>query len=478
MANNSPTTSSQSPNYDQASLTKNKRLHHWLLIGLLTGLLSLGVVVSVGLGWWWVNGQKTSPVTSAPAMASTKPVAIPPALAEVWRNRDWLQAISMLEEMQQQTPDSSVIQSWLSQAHLQQAISQRHKGLVKMAQSHLEQALALTPEQWLAKQEFELGGNYLRGVEHYEAGRWPEAITAFESVWQIDPDYAQVADLLYSAYYNQGLAQQAAGEQWLRMLQISPTMKISMTGEPITLTSQMITDTLTDAQDLFEAAIALRPALAEPRWQLAQLALALTDSEPVESYDRAVADKLIVVGIAEQRMWVYEGNDRVFDFVVSTGEPGRETAIGDFEILNKIDMAYASTWNLDMPYWLGIYWAGPLQNGIHALPTVRHTGYTLWDGFLGQRVSYGCVILSLEDAATLYNWVDVGVEVKIVSSLHYWSTGTTPPVVYNPPVYQQPPPRLNSYLPPPPIRRIAPPPPNSPYPVRRPSSAFRLRRLR
>ena len=24
-------------------------------------------------------------------------------------------------------------------------------------------------------------------------------------------------------------------------------------------------------------------------------------------------------------------------------------------------MAYASTWNLDMPFWLGIYWAGPLE---------------------------------------------------------------------------------------------------------------------
>jgi len=73
-----------------------------------------------------------------------------------------------------------------------------------------------------------------------------------------------------------------------------------------------------------------------------------------------------------------------------------------------------------MPYWLGIYWAGPMENGIHALPIVKHTGYKLWDGYLGQRVSYGCVILGDEDAATLFNWIEVGAKVKIVPSLTAW----------------------------------------------------------
>jgi hypothetical protein len=70
---------------------------------------------------------------------------------------------------------------------------------------------------------------------------------------------------------------------------------------------------------------------------------------------------------------------------------------------------------------MGIYWSGPLENGIHALPIVKHTGHKLWDGFLGQRVSYGCVILSDEDAATLYDWVAIGATVKIVPSLASWT---------------------------------------------------------
>ena len=123
--------------------------------------------------------------------------------------------------------------------------------------------------------------------------------------------------------------------------------------------------------------------------------------------------KRVVVDISEQRAYTYQDDTLVYNFIVSTGEPGRDTIIGKYEIQNKIPTAYASTWNLDMPYWLGIYWSGPLQNGFHAVPTVRHTGQTMWDGYLGQRVSYGCVILSMADAQTLYNWVDVGTPVTI-----------------------------------------------------------------
>jgi hypothetical protein len=195
--------------------------------------------------------------------------------------------------------------------------------------------------------------------------------------------------LLYSAYYNWGLAQQAAGE-------------------------------LDEAKNALDSAITLRPDLSEPRRRLTEIEFAMAPGTPVE-WRAPVEDKIIVVGIAEQRMVVYEGNRQVYDFVVSTGEPGRETAIGKFEIQNKIDVAYASTWNLDMPYWLGIYWAGPLQNGIHSLPIVKHTGQKLWDGYLGQRVSYGCVILGDDDAAALYEWAEVGVKVKIVPSLAGWS---------------------------------------------------------
>ena len=49
---------------------------------------------------------------------------------------------------------------------------------------------------------------------------------------------------------------------------------------------------------------------------------------------------------------------------------------------SKIPSAYGSTWNIWMPNWLGIYWSGGLENGIHALPILPNGGI-LWEGFPG-----------------------------------------------------------------------------------------------
>jgi LysM repeat protein len=123
--------------------------------------------------------------------------------------------------------------------------------------------------------------------------------------------------------------------------------------------------------------------------------------------------KRIVIDLSEQRMYVYQSGQLLWTWVVSTGRPGQTTTVGHWKVLNKIPNAWASTWSLQMPYWLGIYWAGSLQNGIHALP-IMSNGQTLWAGYLGQRVSYGCVILSTANARTLYNWASVGTPVDVV----------------------------------------------------------------
>lgn len=123
--------------------------------------------------------------------------------------------------------------------------------------------------------------------------------------------------------------------------------------------------------------------------------------------------KRIVVDLSAQRMYVYQNGQLIWNWVVSTGRPGQATAVGSYSVLNKIPNAYASTWALQMPHWLGIYWAGRLQNGIHALP-IQSNGQRLWEGYLGQPVSFGCIILATQNAATLYNWAAVGTPVDIV----------------------------------------------------------------
>ncbi len=121
--------------------------------------------------------------------------------------------------------------------------------------------------------------------------------------------------------------------------------------------------------------------------------------------------KKILVDISEQHMYVYDGEQLVYSFVASTGM-NNATRTGTFSVLDKIPNAYGATWNIWMPNWLGIYWAGSLENGIHALP-ILPGGATLWAGYLGTPISYGCVVLDTYDAQLLYDWVEVGVPVEI-----------------------------------------------------------------
>jgi lipoprotein-anchoring transpeptidase ErfK/SrfK len=121
--------------------------------------------------------------------------------------------------------------------------------------------------------------------------------------------------------------------------------------------------------------------------------------------------KYILVDISEQHMYVYEGDALVYSFVASTGINGG-TRVGTFAVQSKITNAYGSTWDIWMPNWLGIYWSGGLENGIHALP-ILPSGATLWEGYLGSPVSYGCVVLGTYDSQLLYDWAEIGTPVEI-----------------------------------------------------------------
>lgn len=124
------------------------------------------------------------------------------------------------------------------------------------------------------------------------------------------------------------------------------------------------------------------------------------------------AAKRIVIDISDQHLWAYDGDSEVFSFVASTGLPGLDTRPGTYSVLNKIPSAWGGNWGIWMPDWLGIYWAGSLQNGIHSLP-ILPDGSRLWDGYLGTPVSYGCIILGVSESKQLYDWAEVGVPVII-----------------------------------------------------------------
>jgi len=137
-----------------------------------------------------------------------------------------------------------------------------------------------------------------------------------------------------------------------------------------------------------------------------------TAPQAVAVQAQAGGAKLIVVSISQQHVYAYQGSTLVYSFVASTGS-GNSTRTGTFSILDKIPKAYASTWNFWMPDWMGIYYAGDLEDGFHSLP-ILPDGERIWGDSLGTPVTYGCIVLGIQDSRMLYNWAEIGTTVRIV----------------------------------------------------------------
>jgi lipoprotein-anchoring transpeptidase ErfK/SrfK len=136
-------------------------------------------------------------------------------------------------------------------------------------------------------------------------------------------------------------------------------------------------------------------------------------SQDVLTPNMPVPEKKIVVDLAAQRTRVYENGQQLWDWVVSTGIKDSPTHAGTFQVLAKYDESYASQWDLWMPYFIAVYPAGGgVLNGFHELPILA-SGNRLWAGSLGRPASFGCIILGIPEAETLYNWVEPGVTVVI-----------------------------------------------------------------
>jgi lipoprotein-anchoring transpeptidase ErfK/SrfK len=128
-----------------------------------------------------------------------------------------------------------------------------------------------------------------------------------------------------------------------------------------------------------------------------------------------VPNKRIIVSLSEQRTWVYENGQVKWEWPSSTGIKSSPTAPGIFQIQSHEPNAYAGNWDLWMPSFMGIYRPVPssdFMNGFHGFPT-RGNSQLLWTGDLGHPVTYGCILLSSDNAALLYDWAEEGVVVEV-----------------------------------------------------------------
>lgn len=120
-----------------------------------------------------------------------------------------------------------------------------------------------------------------------------------------------------------------------------------------------------------------------------------------------------VVDISSQHCKLYAGKTVIESWTCSTGRSSSPTKTGTFRVQSKLRRAYGSRWNLVMPYWLGIYWAGPSENGIHGLPWNAKSGKRTWAGMVGTRITYGCVMLNDSAAKKLWDKAYIGMPVII-----------------------------------------------------------------
>jgi hypothetical protein len=159
-----------------------------------------------------------------------------------------------------------------------------------------------------------------------------------------------------------------------------------LTGEPITVTDPAIFHNQLVSVPSF---VALENTLATSP------VLGVNDS-----------NKRIEIDLTNQKLYAFEGDSKVHEFLVSTGKWGR-TPTGDFKIWIKLQstrmrggsQALGTYYNLpNVPYTMYFY-----NDKIH-----KSRGYGIhgayWHNNFGHPMSHGCINMKPEEAKILYEW--------------------------------------------------------------------------
>lgn len=124
------------------------------------------------------------------------------------------------------------------------------------------------------------------------------------------------------------------------------------------------------------------------------------DPENIQTFSQK-----IVVDRTTQRLFYFVDGIKIFNYPVSTGNPGTPTPAGTFSIAQKIDEKRYVGPGYDLS---GVKWNMQFKPMYYI-----HAAY--WHNDFGKRThSHGCVNMREADAAHLYTYVPVGVPVEII----------------------------------------------------------------
>jgi len=387
----------------------------WILVaGVFVALLALVSLFLWGpidhsLAWLLPTAAPTPSPTST-LTPSEIAAQFQPQLNNAISSQDWDRALEIVAIMLGVDPSGEGAQKSAQSTYMQYGQALVKAARVDEALAQFDRALALVPNDSESADWRQVSRLYLDGEQAFMAGDWAMAIQTWNQAYDQMPGFGDLPARLVEAYRRQGQAALEAGEWSVAVRALSAAHDWSP-GEAA------LDELLSTAYRQRGIASQEEGNLQQARADLeAALALRPEDEEARVHYDEVMyvlfPPKRIEIDISKQHFYAWLGDTLVYSFPTSTGLPGRDTATGHFEVLDKIPMAYSSIWRLKMPYWLGIYYVGTIENGIHALP-IRPDGTVMWGGLLGQKASYGCVILSTEAARIIYDWAEIGTAVDI-----------------------------------------------------------------
>jgi lipoprotein-anchoring transpeptidase ErfK/SrfK len=114
-------------------------------------------------------------------------------------------------------------------------------------------------------------------------------------------------------------------------------------------------------------------------------------------------NKLIVVILSEQKVYVYQNGDLLKTLTVSTGVAQYPTVTGNYQIEIKYAKTRMTGPGYDLPDvpWVMYFYSGYSFHG------------TYWHSNFGYPMSHGCINMTIPDAEWLYNWARVFTPVLI-----------------------------------------------------------------
>lgn len=114
--------------------------------------------------------------------------------------------------------------------------------------------------------------------------------------------------------------------------------------------------------------------------------------------------KHILIVLSEQKLYLYEGNTQVANYLISSGVASQPTVTGIFKIWIKLKSSTMSGPGYSYPdvLWTMYFYK---DYGIHG---------TYWHNNFGAPMSSGCVNMRESDAEIVFNWASVDTIVQIL----------------------------------------------------------------